>query len=50
VLPVRRVRVSAGAGFVVPLAGDISTMPGLGSKPAALDIDVDASGKIIGLS
>lgn len=50
VLPVRRVRVSAGAGFVVPLAGDISTMPGLGSKPAALDIDVDPSGKIVGLS
>ena len=50
VLPVRRVRVSAGAGFVVPLAGDISTMPGLGSKPAALDMDVDPSGKIVGLS
>jgi len=50
VLPVRRVRVSAGAGFVVPLAGNISTMPGLGSKPAALDMDVDPSGKIVGLS
>ncbi|HSM01994.1 MAG TPA: formate--tetrahydrofolate ligase [Acidimicrobiia bacterium] len=50
VLPVRRVRVSAGAGFVVPLAGDISTMPGLGSKPAALDIDVDPTGRIVGLS
>lgn len=49
VLPVRRVRVSAGAGFVVPLAGDIRTMPGLGSKPAALDIDLDPDGKIVGL-
>jgi formate--tetrahydrofolate ligase len=49
VLPVRRVRVSAGAGFVVPLTGEIRTMPGLGSKPAALDIDLDPDGRVVGL-
>jgi formyltetrahydrofolate synthetase len=35
---------------VVPLAGEIRTMPGLGSKPAALDIDLDPNGRIVGLS
>ncbi|MDP2622352.1 MAG: formate--tetrahydrofolate ligase [Actinomycetota bacterium] len=49
-LPVRRVGVSAGAGFVVPLTGEIRTMPGLGSKPAALGIDIDPDGRIVGLS
>lgn len=49
-LPVRRVRVAAGAGFVVPLVGDIQTMPGLSSKPAAMSIDIDAEGMIVGLS
>jgi formate--tetrahydrofolate ligase len=49
-LPVRRVRVSAGAGFVVPLIGTIQTMPGLGSSPAAHRIDVDGTGEIVGLS
>jgi formate--tetrahydrofolate ligase len=49
-LPVRRVRVSAGAGFVVPLVGDIQTMPGLSSKPASLGIDIDADGEVVGLS
>ncbi|MBO4299702.1 MAG: formate--tetrahydrofolate ligase [Clostridia bacterium] len=46
---VRSVRVSAGAGFVVALTGDIMTMPGLPKTPAAENIDVDANGVITGL-
>ena len=46
---VRQLKVSAGAGFVVALTGDIMTMPGLPKSPAALSIDVDAAGKITGL-
>ena len=46
---VRSVRVSAGAGFVVALTGDIMTMPGLPKKPAAERIDVDENGRITGL-
>ena len=46
---VRNVKVSAGAGFIVALTGDIMTMPGLPKAPAALRIDVDANGKISGL-
>ena len=46
---VKDVRVSAGAGFVVVLTGDILTMPGLPKKPAAENIDVDDSGRITGL-
>ncbi len=46
---VRNVRVSAGAGFLVALTGDIMTMPGLPKKPSAERIDVDASGRITGL-
>lgn len=46
---VRNVRISAGAGFVVALTGDIMTMPGLPKRPAAESIDVDASGRITGL-
>ncbi len=46
---IRALTVSAGAGFVVALSGDILTMPGLPKHPAALDIDVDASGQITGL-
>ncbi len=46
---VRNVRVSAGAGFVVALTGEILTMPGLPKKPAAENIDVDENGKITGL-
>ena len=48
-LHIRALTVSAGAGFVVALAGDILTMPGLPKHPAALDIDVDAAGQITGL-
>lgn len=46
---VREVRLSAGAGFVVALAGSIMTMPGLPKKPAANEIDIDADGRITGL-
>ena len=46
---VRNVKVSAGAGFIVVLTGDIMTMPGLPKSPAAERIDVDGSGKITGL-
>ena len=46
---VRNVKVSAGAGFVVALTGDIMTMPGLPKVPAAERIDVDENGKITGL-
>ena len=48
-ITVRKVKVSAGAGFVVALTGDIMTMPGLPKSPAAERIDVDESGKITGL-
>ena len=46
---VRSLRISAGAGFVVALTGDIMTMPGLPKVPAAEKIDVDADGRITGL-
>ena len=46
---VRNVKVSAGAGFIVALTGDIMTMPGLPKSPAALRIDVDEDGRISGL-
>ena len=44
---VKNVKVSAGAGFIVVLTGDILTMPGLPKVPAAEKIDVDESGRII---
>ena len=46
---VREIRISAGAGFIVAVTGEIMTMPGLPKKPAALSIDVDENGKISGL-
>jgi formate--tetrahydrofolate ligase len=49
-LPVREVHVSAGAGFVYALCGDITTMPGLPGKPSGEHIDVDADGNVVGLS
>eukprot|EP00755_Sulcionema_specki_P012431 Sspe_Gene.51406::Locus_28534_Transcript_2_2_Confidence_0.750_Length_2202::g.51406::m.51406/K00288/MTHFD; methylenetetrahydrofolate dehydrogenase (NADP+) / methenyltetrahydrofolate cyclohydrolase / formyltetrahydrofolate synthetase len=50
-IPIREVRVNCGARFVFPLLGDISTMPGLPTRPAYYNIDVDTStGDIIGLS
>lgn len=48
-ITVRQVKVSAGAGFVVALTGNVMTMPGLGKAPAAFKIDVDETGTISGL-
>ena len=48
-LPVRDIRAYTGAGWLVPLAGDIQQMPGLGKTPAALNVDIDEDGKTIGL-
>ena len=48
-ITVRNVKVSAGAGFIVALTGDIMTMPGLPKHPAAENIDVTPEGKIVGL-
>ncbi len=49
-LPVREARASVGAGFVYLISGDMRTMPGLSSSPAAERIDIDADGQIVGLS
>jgi len=49
-LPIRELRLAAGAGFIVALAGDIATMPGLPKSPSALGIHLDAEGRIEGLS
>jgi formate--tetrahydrofolate ligase len=49
-LPVREIRISAGAGFVVPLCGDVTTMPGLPSHPAGERIDIDDDGNVTGLA
>lgn len=49
IFPIKDVQLYAGAGFVVALAGDIMTMPGLPKSPAALEIDVDDNGVISGL-
>jgi formyltetrahydrofolate synthetase len=48
-IPVREVRLSAGAGFVTPLVGEMRTMPGLPSRPGGEKIDIDANGQIVGL-
>jgi formate--tetrahydrofolate ligase len=48
-VPIREVRLSAGAGFVTPLLGEMRTMPGLPSHPAGENIDIDADGNIVGL-
>ncbi|MBI2777504.1 MAG: formate--tetrahydrofolate ligase [Chloroflexi bacterium] len=48
-VPIREVRLSAGAGFITPLAGEMRTMPGLPSRPGGENIDVDADGNILGL-
>jgi formate--tetrahydrofolate ligase len=49
-LPIREVRLAAGAGYVYALAGDMRTMPGLGASPAAERIDLDAEDTIVGCS
>ncbi len=48
-LQIREVRLSVGAGFIVPVCGAIMTMPGLPRRPAAVNMDVDAEGNITGL-
>jgi formate--tetrahydrofolate ligase len=48
-LPVRDIRAYTGAGWLVPLCGDVMQMPGLGKTPAALNIDIDDEGKTVGL-
>ncbi len=49
IIPIREVRLAAGAEFIVMVCGDIMTMPGLPKKPAAEKIDIDSDGNIIGL-
>jgi formate--tetrahydrofolate ligase len=48
-VPIRDVRLSAGAGFITPLLGEMRTMPGLPSRPGGENIDIDANGEIVGL-
>jgi formate--tetrahydrofolate ligase len=48
-LPVREVRASVGAGFIYPICGNMSTMPGLGAKPNAYQVDIDDDGNVVGL-
>jgi len=51
ILPIRDIRASVGAGFLYPLVGDMPTIPGLPTKPAYYNIDIDLkTGKIVGLS
>ncbi|MEO8228279.1 MAG: formate--tetrahydrofolate ligase [Chloroflexota bacterium] len=49
ILPVRECRLSAGAGFITALCGEMRTMPGLPSRPGGENIDIDAAGNIVGL-
>jgi formyltetrahydrofolate synthetase len=46
---VRDLRAYTGAGWIVALCGDMQTMPGLGATPAAINVDIDAEGKTVGL-
>jgi len=48
-VPIREIRLSAGAGFITPICGDMRTMPGLPSKPGGQNIDIDAEGNVVGL-
>ena len=48
-LTVREVRASVGAGFIYPLLGEMRTMPGLGTRPAYMNVDVDENGRVMGL-
>ncbi len=48
-LPIRDIRASVGAGFLYPLCGEMRTMPGLPSRPAFMDVDIDETGKTVGL-
>src|SRR5215212_6374874 len=48
-VPIRDIRLSAGAGFITPLVGEMRTMPGLPSRPGGENIDIDADGNVVGL-
>jgi formate--tetrahydrofolate ligase len=48
-VPIREVRLSAGAGFITPICGEMRTMPGLPSRPGGEKIDIDAQGNVVGL-
>ena len=48
-VPIREIRLSAGAGFITPLCGEMRTMPGLPSRPGGENIDIDADGNVVGL-
>lgn len=48
-IPITEVRASVGAGFIYPLCGEMRTMPGLGSSPAAINVDIDEDGNVVGL-
>jgi formyltetrahydrofolate synthetase len=48
-VPIREVHLSAGAGFVTPLLGEMRTMPGLPSRPGGELVDIDPDGNIVGL-
>ncbi len=48
-ITVTDIRASVGAGFIYPLCGDVRTMPGLGRSPAAMNVDIDDEGKVVGL-
>ncbi len=48
-VPIRDIKASVGAGFLYPLLGTMMTMPGLPSHPAAMDIDIDENGRVVGL-
>jgi formate--tetrahydrofolate ligase len=49
VVPIRDIRPSVGAGFLYPLCGEMRTMPGLPTRPAAVDVDIDEDGNTVGL-
>jgi methylenetetrahydrofolate dehydrogenase (NADP+)/methenyltetrahydrofolate cyclohydrolase/formyltetrahydrofolate synthetase/formate--tetrahydrofolate ligase len=49
VMPVREVRASVGAGFIYPIIGTMRTMPGLGTRPAFMNVDIDREGNVVGL-
>lgn len=49
IMPVREVRASVGAGFIYPVTGTMRTMPGFGTKPAYMKVDIDEKGEVVGL-
>ncbi len=49
IVPIREIRASVGAGFLYPLVGQMSTMPGLPTRPVFYDVDIDENGRVVGL-